>query len=180
MVMEDNSTDKSSTWRGPRLSVRWQDYFKPNAKDALDTFQAIKTGIDAGVVTRRKAIEMGQRIMRVTNVDDYLESLEEEDEENRVKAEADAELQAKRDLEAMMAQAGHDAATAARAGSRKDAEKASGDRGGSSALASTQNQKSGIVSGSQDREGNTRAESGKGIPNRKNRGKVRRSTASRL
>lgn len=93
---------QTEQWRGPRLTLNWPDYFRPNAQDAQATFTAIATGVkDCQIVTRRKAVEMAQRIMKVDNVDAYMDTLEEEKAEEQAREDEAAEKAAKRELELM-------------------------------------------------------------------------------
>ncbi len=102
--MADQQPAPTSQWRGPRLTLNWPDYFRPNAQDAKDTFTAIAIGVkDCQIVTRRKAIEMAQRIMKVDNVDAYMDSLDEELAARQAKADEAAAKAAERELELMRA-----------------------------------------------------------------------------
>lgn len=115
-------------WTPPRLTLRWGDYFKPNAQDARDTFQAIASGIkDCQIVTKRKAVEMAQRIMKVDNVDAYMETLEEEAAEKQAKADEAAQKAADHEIELMKAGGhGDDQGGSGPGASKNPAQKGSG------------------------------------------------------
>ncbi len=93
----DDKNQPTATWQGPRFTLRWPGYFRPNAEDAQKIFTAVDTGLKASpkILTKRKAVEMIQRIADIDNIDAYLESLEEEQAEADAKAKEQQDAQMK-------------------------------------------------------------------------------------
>lgn len=68
-------------WFGPEIRIAWGPYFKPTAADAkMDTENAI-AALDAGIITRKSAVEkMAAHYEDIKDVEAYLEALEKEAE----------------------------------------------------------------------------------------------------
>lgn len=76
-------------YNGPTLTLKWGDYYKPDAtEEGLIVDTAIKAK-EGGIATLRQAVEMTKRVLGVENVDAAVEALKEEAEE---RAKRDNEL----------------------------------------------------------------------------------------
>ena len=67
-----------SGWQLPTLTLRWGAYFKPDAADDLAIVQLTAQAKDAGLITKRMALEKLQPTFGIENIDQALEALEEE------------------------------------------------------------------------------------------------------
>lgn len=72
-------------WCPPLISLKWGEYFAP---DADDDAKEVAAAIDAhgeGLITRRCAVEKIQRVFKIENVDQFIDALEEEDADKAAK-----------------------------------------------------------------------------------------------
>jgi hypothetical protein len=74
-------------WTGPELTLKWPPYFPPNDKDAEIASKQAKHDYDAGLITKRTAVEKIAPHYGIKDVDAYLEMLEEEDKERAERKE---------------------------------------------------------------------------------------------
>lgn len=69
-------------WYAPTMVLKWGDYFKPDAADEQAIVTMAISAKDGGLITRETAVERVRRIFGIQNVDEYVETLEEEAEEH--------------------------------------------------------------------------------------------------
>jgi hypothetical protein len=76
-------SDTGAQWQAPRLKLHWPPFFRATAEDEGKLVDTTSKAKDAGLITKRTAVEKLQSVYGIENVDLYLEALEEEAEENR-------------------------------------------------------------------------------------------------
>lgn len=69
------------SWAPPNITLRWGDYFKPDAEDDDKTIKSTLAAHDGGLITKRSAVQKIQRTFSIENVDQYLLTLAEEAQE---------------------------------------------------------------------------------------------------
>ena len=89
-----------SGWQIPTLTLRWGAYFKPDAADDLAIVQLTAQAKDAGLITKRMALEKLQPTFGIENIDEALDALEEEAAQ-RKQEEADSMLAEQQNLHAL-------------------------------------------------------------------------------
>lgn len=75
--------DRGAQWQAPRLTLHWPPFFRATAEDEGKLVDTTYKARDAGLITRRTAVEKIQSIYGIENVDLYLEDLEKEAAEAR-------------------------------------------------------------------------------------------------
>jgi hypothetical protein len=80
-------TDRGGRWQAPRLKLHWPPFFRATAEDEGKLVDTTSKAKDAGLITKRTAVEKIQSIYSIENVDLYLEALKKEAEEARAEAE---------------------------------------------------------------------------------------------
>ncbi len=83
-----------STWYPPNISLKWPEYFRPDATDDVQIVGMTVAAKTAGLVTKRAAVQKLQRTFGIENVDQFMEALEEEAAENMKKAQEQMAAQA--------------------------------------------------------------------------------------
>jgi hypothetical protein len=73
-------------WFAPDLELAWGPYFQADAQDEKTSVEMVKAAFDAGFITKRTAIEEMGDIFTIGNVDEYLETIEEEASDKAKKA----------------------------------------------------------------------------------------------
>lgn len=81
-----NDGTVTAQWFSPELELDWGAYFEPDATDEKLTVDTAITAHGAGFITRRTAVQALSEIYAMGNIDEYLDTLDEE------KAEATAAL----------------------------------------------------------------------------------------
>ena len=76
-VAHDDGSEVAE-WFPPELSLKWPAYFKPNETDAKERGERVRKDLQAGVITKRTAVEQMSRIYGIDDVEAYLEALEGE------------------------------------------------------------------------------------------------------
>lgn len=66
------------TWCPPSITLKWGSYFAPDSDDDAKLVDCAISAHDGGLITLRSAVERVQRTFNIENVDQYLETLEEE------------------------------------------------------------------------------------------------------
>jgi hypothetical protein len=85
------TTKSVRSWQPPSLTLKWPEFFKPNAEDEARVVELAGKAYENGSITRRTQVEAQKRIFGIGNIDAYLEALEEEQEERDAKAAAELE-----------------------------------------------------------------------------------------
>lgn len=65
-------------WKPPSLSVVWPAFVSPSAQDEQQIISGVALAMQAGVITRRMALEKLRGVFPFENVDAVLEQLEGE------------------------------------------------------------------------------------------------------
>lgn len=73
-------------WQAPSLSLKWGEYFRPDADDMSKLVALTIQAEQAGVITLRSAVQKLQRTFAIENVDQYVDALESEREKKRAEA----------------------------------------------------------------------------------------------
>lgn len=81
-------------WTNPTLDLAWGVYFEPDAADEQAIVTMVTGAQQAGLITKRTAVQSLSEIFDIGSVDEYLESLEEEAEENQKKSLENTEAMA--------------------------------------------------------------------------------------
>lgn len=68
-------------WISPTLTVQWPEYFRPDAEDDAKIVDTTVKAHDAGLITKRAAVQKIQRTFGIENVDQFLAALDEEAKE---------------------------------------------------------------------------------------------------
>ncbi len=71
------------TWCPPSLTLIWGQYFAPDADDDTKIVALSAAALSAGLITKRAAVRKVARTFNIDNVDQFLETLEEESAEKR-------------------------------------------------------------------------------------------------
>lgn len=69
-------------WTDPNITLRWGDYFKPDAADEQQIITGVVAARTAKIITRRTAVEKIQRIFNIENIDQAVDTLEAEADEH--------------------------------------------------------------------------------------------------
>ena len=83
-------------WRPPSLTVHWPEYFRPEPTDDAQLVTMTVAAHEAGLITRRAAVQRLARTFDIENVDQFLDVLDEEREEH-----GNAELAMQQAIDAM-------------------------------------------------------------------------------
>lgn len=76
-------------WRPPRLTLRWGQYLKADAADSQATVATTIAALEAGLITKKRAVEKLKTIFGVESIDAEMAALAEERSEHaRVENEA--------------------------------------------------------------------------------------------
>ena len=68
-----------TTWFAPEIAITWGPYFAPTATDAKAEVETVAAAKDAGLITKRTAVEkIRPHFPDIGDVDQYMEALEEE------------------------------------------------------------------------------------------------------
>lgn len=78
-------------WRPPNLTLRWGDYFRPAADEEQLVVTMVVAAKDAGIITKRSAVEKLARAFGIEDVNEYLEALDEEAKQRQADAMAIAQ-----------------------------------------------------------------------------------------
>jgi hypothetical protein len=124
-------------WQLPTLTLRWGEYFKPDATDDLAIVQLTQAALSGGMITKRMALEKIQATFSIENVDEALDAVEEEAAQNKADAleQSGAELEQMHSLSENLANGGPKKPKGAGAagGANKKAPRNSGKSGSGSA-----------------------------------------------
>lgn len=74
------------SWHCPPIDLVWGPYRELEPEEALAQVQVASQALTAGIATKRQAVVMCQSVLRVTDVDEYMDQLEEEAEANQARA----------------------------------------------------------------------------------------------
>lgn len=72
-------------WSPPLISLKWGEYFAPDADDDAKEVTTALSAHDGGIITLRCAVEKVQRAFKIENVDQFIAALEEEAAEKQAK-----------------------------------------------------------------------------------------------
>ena len=73
-------------WSPPKLELCWGDYFEPSEADQKAVIDAALVALNAGLITKRTAVERIADFYDIGNVDQYVDALEDEAAEKAEKA----------------------------------------------------------------------------------------------
>lgn len=76
-------------WQDPLLTLRWPPFFRQDPENQKFTSDMARADYEGGVITRRTQVQAVASIYGITNIDAYLEELEEENEKKRQQAQED-------------------------------------------------------------------------------------------
>jgi len=79
-------------WQPPSLTLRWGPYFRAAPEDEQKLVDLVAQARDAGLITRRTAVERVARQFGIENVDEYVDALEKEDEKRDAASLEKAEM----------------------------------------------------------------------------------------
>lgn len=79
-VANDNGAPED--WLAPFITLKWGAYSAPDPAEETAVVQATVAAKNAGIITKRIAVEKVKRIFQIENVDETLETLEEEADEH--------------------------------------------------------------------------------------------------
>lgn len=74
------------SWHCPPIDLVWGPYRELEPEEALAQVQVAAQALTAGIATKRQAVVMCQSVLCVTDVDEYMDQLEEEAEANQARA----------------------------------------------------------------------------------------------
>lgn len=66
------------SWRPPKITLKWGDYFTPDADDDTKRVDATIKAHDAGLITLRTAVSRIKRTFDIENVDQFIDVLQAE------------------------------------------------------------------------------------------------------
>jgi hypothetical protein len=76
-------------WQDPLFTLKWPSFFVPSPEDEKFIVDMANTAYEGGSITRRTQVQAVSRIFGISNIDEYLESLEQEAEEKREREQED-------------------------------------------------------------------------------------------
>lgn len=88
-------TDKTTVWFGPKLELKWPDYFEPSDIDEQTRVTMAVQAKDGGLITTKTAIEHVKGVFNISNVDQYADELKDEKAQNQQDAIDNAAAMAK-------------------------------------------------------------------------------------
>lgn len=65
-------------WQDPLFTIKWPAFFVPSPEDEKNEIDMTAEAFTQGLITKRTAVEKVSRIFGISNIDEYLETLEEE------------------------------------------------------------------------------------------------------